>query len=91
MIAHAKASAHGDFVVVVVMRRFSVGFGIALVHRVIDSDFSDVSANEVEPRDSRLLHPRTKERRAARNFVASTIGLVRGINDGLDDQRMVNS
>jgi hypothetical protein len=38
-----------------------------------------------------LLHPRIKERRAARNFVASMIGLVRGINDGLNGQRMVNS
>jgi hypothetical protein len=38
-----------------------------------------------------LGHPRPKDRRAARNFVASMIGLVRGINDGLDDQRLMDS
>ena len=90
MIIHAKA-AHRSLVVVVVVRRFPVGFGIALIRRVVDSNISDVSVDDVEPRNSRLLHPSIKERRAARNFVTSMIGLVRGFNDGLNDQCMVNS
>jgi hypothetical protein len=59
MIIHAKA-AHRKPVVVEVVCRFTVGFGIAFVRRVIDGDFSDVSVDDVEPRNSRLLHPSIK-------------------------------
>jgi hypothetical protein len=89
-IIHAKA-AHRNPVVVEVVCRSTEGCGIAFVWRVVNSNFSNVGADDVKPWNKCLLQPSMKQYHATRNFVTSMISLVRGLENGLEKQCLMDS